>query len=163
MTVDDERDVSDKRPGRAALRRELRQLAREFADEIVRVLDSHGIWSEGARDASDDTRRIRRTMTDLETVMGQIVADLSTRSEPVAIGKIADMLSLSSRQVAHPMAMLVESGQVIRSGERRGARYQIAPRQRRKTKRSGNKPGSARKATTASTRAPASKRKRQGK
>ena len=52
-----------KRPTRAALRRELRHLARDFADELVNVLDRHGMWDDSGPEQptrDDAARRIRR-------------------------------------------------------------------------------------------------------
>jgi hypothetical protein len=119
-----------KRPTRAALRRELRHLARDFADELVNVLDRHGMWDDSSPEEptrDDAARRIRRSLGDLEKVMHRILADLKTRKEPVSIGKVAATLGLSSRQVAHPMGLLVDDGRVLRGGVRRGARYELAP------------------------------------
>lgn len=126
MSADDD-ELAGKRPTRAALRREIRLLARDFADQLVTVLDRHGMWDEAAvlDDSGDTSARIRRSTSDLEKVMARILDDLHTRKEPVSIGKVAATLGLSSRQVAHPMSLLVDEGKVLRSGERRGARYQV--------------------------------------
>jgi len=137
------------RSSRKAVRRELRQLAREFADQLVVMLERHGVWDDEGheRELGDDAaRRIRRSLADLEKVMNRILADLNTRKEPVAIGKVAATLGLTSRQAAHPMSLLVETGKVLRHGERRGARYELAPppeppaRKTRKKKRSRKAP-----------------------
>ncbi len=141
MTADD--DKRAKRPTRAALRRELRLLARDFADQLVTVLDRHGMWDEAAvMDEPGESSRIRRSTSELEKVMARILDDLHTRKEPVSIGKVAATLGLSSRQVAHPMSLLVDEGKVMRSGERRGARYQVVvhkPAPKRRAKKSPRK------------------------
>lgn len=127
----------DDKPTRAGLKRELRRLAREFADDVVMLLDRHGVWDEVKIERpalDDDAKRIRRSTDALEKVKARILTELGTRSEPVSIGSVAATLGVTSRQITHPMSLLVEEGDVLRTGVRRGARYELAPRRRKRTK-----------------------------
>ncbi len=136
------------KPTRAALRRELRRLARDFADDIVALLDRHGAWDEARAEepsSDDESKRVRRTSDALEKVKARIVAELGTRSEPVSIGSVAATLGLTSRQITHPMSLLVEEGAVVRDGVRRGARYALAPAARRRRGHNKRKKAAARR------------------
>lgn len=127
----------DDRPTRAALKRELRRLAREFADDVVVLLDQHRVWDDVKVERpplDDEAKRIRRSTDTLEKVKSRILTELGTRSEPVSIGSVAATLGLTSRQITHPMSLLVEEGDVLRTGVRRGARYELAPRRRKRSK-----------------------------
>jgi len=131
----DERAAAKRPPSRAAIRRELRRLTRELADTLVEMLDNSGVWSDARVERADGdagARRVRRTTEALDKVMARILADLRTRKEPVAIGTVAATLGVTSRQIAHPMSLLVTEGRVRRSGERRGARYRLAPPPKRR-------------------------------
>lgn len=148
----EERTAVKRPPSRAAIRRELRRLARELADTLVDMLDGSGVWSDGRVDhlnGDAGAKRVRRTAEALDKVMARIVADLRTRKEAVAIGTVAATLGMTSRQIAHPMSLLVDEGKVIRTGERRGARYRLAPPPKRR-----------RPAST--TRTPKKKKRRRG-
>lgn len=132
---DDRAHEEEGKPTRTALKRELRRLARDFADDIVALLDRHGVWDDvkqerPARRADD--KRVRRSAEALTKVKARILGELSTRSEPVSIGSVAATLGMTSRQITHPMSLLVEEGAVLRTGVRRGARYELAPKERRK-------------------------------
>ena len=123
------------RGSRTALRRQLRQMARSFAEQLLDLLDEHGYWDE--REEAEDTfrsKRVRRTDETLDRVERQILDVMANYSEPVAISVVAEALGLSARSISHPLARLVEENKVIRSGERRGARYLLA-RPKRPTKR----------------------------
>jgi predicted HTH transcriptional regulator len=126
--------LSADKPGKptpAALRRELRRLARDFADDVVAVLEEHGMWDEPELDEDElAARRVRRSPGDLQQVMTIIVAELKRCTEPVSIGYVAEVLGTTSRQITHPMSLLVDEGKVERSGARRGARYQVKKRKR---------------------------------
>ena len=125
------------RPTPAALRRELRKLARDFTDDVVALLEDHGMWDEPAPDSDAlGARRLRRSPDDLLEVMDAIVHDLATRLGPVSIGEVADALETTSRRITHPMSLLVEEGKVARTGERRGARYELKRSKARKAKKS---------------------------
>ena len=72
------------RPTPAALRRELRKLARDFADDVVALLEDHGMWDEPEPDSDAlGARRMRRSPDDLLQVMDAILDDLSSRAGPV--------------------------------------------------------------------------------
>ena len=116
------------RANKAALKRELRKLARDFAEDVIATLERHGVFDEDTTlRPRDEARRSRRSSSSLGKLMARIVADLETRSQPVAIGQVAGALGLTSRKIAYPMSMLVDAGQVVRHGTRRAARYQLAP------------------------------------
>lgn len=127
------------KPTPAALRRELRKLARDFADDVVALLEDHGMWDE-PEPQSDELggRRVRRSPDDLQEVMAAILTDLAERDRPVPIGDVATALETTSRRITHPMSLLVEEGKVKRTGERRGARYETV-RGRRASKPSKSK------------------------
>jgi hypothetical protein len=121
-----------RKPSRAALRQELRALVIGLADRIVEALDRHGVWETQTAPAETHApRRVRRSATALQELGGRIVAELRLRRTPVRIGAIARELGLRSRQLAHPLALLVEEGAVVRTGTRRGACYELASRARR--------------------------------
>jgi hypothetical protein len=120
------------RPGRAALRRELRVMARDFADQLVGLLERAGFWDERhGGEADDEPKRVRRSSDTLDDVKELIVAELKQLRGPVGIGAVAAALGMKSRQITHPMSLLVEEGKIVRHGVRRGARYEIAPRPKR--------------------------------
>jgi DNA-binding transcriptional ArsR family regulator len=131
--------MSAKKLTKAGLRRAVRAMALEIADAVVELVEEQGLWDESGPESEDDdlaAPRVRRSPVDLEQWMARILAELRRSDEPVAIGAIAARLGTSSRQLAHPMALLVDQGKVERSGERRGARYQLVRRQKRSPKRS---------------------------
>ena len=75
-----------RKPTRTTMRRELRNLARAFADGVVELLDRHGMWEEAAADEEDIAgKRVRRTMDTLRDVADRILGDLRSRKQPVAI------------------------------------------------------------------------------
>jgi hypothetical protein len=131
------------KPTRTALRRELRNLARAFADGVVDLLDRHGMWEETLVEESDLGKRTRRTMDALQSVAELVMGDLRGRKQPVAISVIAEALGMDTREVAHPIHLLVSEGKVVQSGSRRGARYQLARRARKPKK--GKKRGAKRR------------------
>jgi hypothetical protein len=130
-----------RKPSRGALRREIRDLARSFADDLVLLLERHGIWSELEAVEPDDAaaRRIRRSPDALRGLGDRILDDLRARKGPAAISAIAGAVGATAREIAHPIHLLVEQGLVQRSGERRGARYEIE-RSRRAAPRKGGRP-----------------------
>lgn len=134
-----ERPPSDEaRQARSHLKGELRQLTRAFAHDLIALLDRYGVFDEDKPlkpPPKMETKRVRRTQDALDVVQGRILDDLRTRTEAVSIGMVARSLGLTSRQVAHPMRLLVENGVVLRSGERRGARYQLNKRKAAAKKR----------------------------
>ncbi len=139
------------RPGRAALRREIRGLARDFADRIVELLDRHGLWEPSAAAVATAegasprrSKRQRRSADELSELGERIEAVLEQRRGPVAISVIAAALGAEPRDIAHPVALLVEQGRVEKSGERRGTRYRLAAR-RRASRRRRRKPPPSRK------------------
>ena len=141
------------RPTPAALRRELRKLARDFADDVVALLDDHGMWDEPEPDSDAlGARRMRRSPDDLLQVMDAILDDLSSRAGPVSIGEVADALETTSRRITHPMSMLVDEGKVARTGERRGARYELKRPKSRRPKKTKTKARAKRKTAPRSTK-----------
>lgn len=131
--------MSSKRLTKAGLRRAIRAMALEIADAVVDLVEQQGLWDEPAPRSEDEppARRVRRSPADLEVWMSRILGELRRADEPLAIGTIAERLGTSSRQIAHPMALLVDQGKVTRRGERRGARYHLPKKRptRRRTKR----------------------------
>lgn len=123
---------------KAALRRAIRAMALELADAVVDMVEAEGLWDEppAEEDAELAAPRVRRSPADLERCMDRIVAAVEEAAAPVAIGAIAERLGTSSRQIAHPMARLVEEGRVVRTGARRGARYEV-PRGKRRASPDG--------------------------
>lgn len=123
---------------RTALRRELRRLGRQFADEVFETLERHGVLDalaqrHGAQDASAGGTagaRVRRSDAALEQITKEIVRALRTSREPVAISTIAARMGSTPRHIAHPLALLVARGEVVKTGERRGTRYQLERRRR---------------------------------
>ncbi len=127
------------------MRTELRALSRRFADDLLATLDRYGIWDERGRwrvaGEPDDSaagaqqratrKRLRRTTTALDKVTDRILAVLQPLRQPVAISAIAAELDTSPRQIAHPIALLVEQGTVIKTGQRRGTRYRLAAGRKR--------------------------------
>jgi DNA-binding transcriptional ArsR family regulator len=126
-----------RRTGRGALRRDVRKLARAFAEQLLGLLERHGVWDEprAAPAIEPSQRRVRRSMDALGRVADRVLADLRARKEPVAISEIAAALGASARQLSHPLALLVAEGKVTLTGERRGARYQLAGRARGRRRR----------------------------
>jgi DNA-binding transcriptional ArsR family regulator len=145
--------------GRTALRRELRRLARALADQVVELLDTHGLWDEQTSDREQEplsARRIRRSADALADVGKRLLGELGRHAEPVAISTLAAALGVSTRAIAHPLTRLVEQGLVARTGERRGTRYQL-----RRIARGSVRPQSAAKRPAA--KRPAAKRTRTGR
>lgn len=123
-----------RKPSRSELRRQVRSLARRFADELVDLLDESGFWDEPEPMSEQDplNRRVRRSGAALEEVASRIEADLRARRQAVAISAIAEAMEMSARELTHPMNRLLEDGRIVRVGEKRGARYKIAPKRRTK-------------------------------
>lgn len=132
---------------RTALRRELRQLSRQFAEQLFETLERYGVWDDlarrqrprngqGARGQDPDAEpRVRRSEDALLRVCDEVVAALRGEQEPVAISTIARNMGVSTRRIAHPLALLVARGAVIKTGERRGARYALVPTPARRAKK----------------------------
>lgn len=114
------------------------------------LLDEHGFWDEPATTGDDDRapRRVRRSPDALALMCDRLVTELRKHKQPVAISVLADALGLTPRDIAHPLAMLVEQNKVSRSGTRRGARYMAAPTR----KRAQAKKTATRKTTTRTRR-----------
>jgi len=114
----------------------LRRLAREFADDLVELLEDHGMWDGSQDDVPNEfgAKRVRRTIAALERVAARILSDLRGRRRPVAISTVAKGLGMTPREIAHPMSLLVAEGKVARTGERRGTRYRLVAKVRAKRK-----------------------------
>lgn len=144
-----------RRPTRTTLKRELRRLAREFADDLVELLEHHGMWEAPRDDEPNDfaAKRVRRTPAALGRVADRILSDLRGRRRPVAISAVAKGLGMTPREIAHPMSQLVAEGKVARTGERRGARYRlVSKRAVKQGSKRGGAQGAAPTATRGSTR-----------
>ena len=113
---------------RAAVRRDLRQLVADFAEGLVALLDRRGLFDDHDEEALSE--RVRRSPDMLAEVCARVLASLRAHRQPVAISIIADDLASTPRQLAHPLALLVERGQVTRTGTRRGTRYALCNRRR---------------------------------
>ncbi|MBI4953006.1 MAG: hypothetical protein HY908_13310 [Myxococcales bacterium] len=109
---------------RATLRRELRRLTRDFADALLEVLERHGVFEEP--DEDEPALRVRRSQDALDDICERVLVELRGRRQPEPIGTIAHDLGTEPRYLAHPLALLVERGVVVRTGRRRGARYALA-------------------------------------
>jgi DNA-binding transcriptional ArsR family regulator len=122
--------ADERRLSRSALKRRVRRMARDIADGIVALLDQHGMWDEPVRQRAPRSgqARVRRSVAALEEVCARVFGIVRRAREPVAISAIAGALRMKPREVAHPLALLVDEGKVVRSGERRGARYALAVR-----------------------------------
>ena len=91
------------------------------------------MWDEPEELERDlGSKRVRRSLDTLHEMGERILASLGAHGESVAISDIAVELGLTPRDIAHPIALLVSEGKVVKSGTRRGTRYQIA---KRRTKR----------------------------
>jgi hypothetical protein len=135
-------------PSRSDLRRELRRLARQFADDLIDTLDRYGVWEEPKLDAEAAelaSKRVRRTRDTLQTLGDDVLAVLLAHDEPIAISVLAEVLDLGTRTIAHPLAMLVSEGRVVQHGTRRGARYE--PTRRPKATKKAKAKGTAKRAT----------------
>jgi len=115
------------KPNRTVLKRELRLLAREFADNVVKLLDEHGLFDEIPAVADETAARVRRSPDALAALCDRLLEVVRSCEEPAAISTLATRLGLSPREVAHPLTLLTERGDIIRTGRRRGARYGLAP------------------------------------
>ena len=160
-----ERDASElpQRSTRTELKRELKQLARQFADQLVDLLDAYGVWDEPDEVAGPEqglrSRRVRRGVDELERMGERVVAALRKLVKPAAISELAEVMRLDARNIAHPLARLVEGGTIVRTGERRGTRYHLPrptkksptkrPRKKRATKQGSAKSGAKKKRPTA--------------
>lgn len=129
---------------RTALRRELRRLSREFADELCEMLERYGVFEALAQQARPGTAhraadegarvRIRRSDDALEAICGEVLEALRVERAPAAISTIAARMGTTPREIAHPLALLVARGDVTKRGERRGTRYSVRVRRSRRTK-----------------------------
>ena len=135
--------MKGRRLTRTALRRELRQLSRQFAEQLFETLERYGVWEDLARreratsrtKAGGDQPRARRSEAALLAAQDEVLGVLRTATEPLAISAIARRLGVTTGQIAHPIAMLVARGTLIKTGERRGARYAVAPTLARRAKK----------------------------
>lgn len=118
-------------PNKAQLRRELRSLAKEFADRVFVLLEEHGIFDERSSDWSVQAPRVRRSPDALSALSERLLVALEEADEAVAISRLAQAVALSTREIAHPLSLLIEQGKVVRSGQRRGARYRLVPKKGR--------------------------------
>ncbi|MBW2522534.1 MAG: hypothetical protein JRI23_00085 [Deltaproteobacteria bacterium] len=129
---------------RTALRRELRRLSREFADQLYETLEEHGVFEALAQQGKPTVPtdgasagphvRIRRSDEDLEAICRQVLRILRAVRAPVAISTIAAQLGTRPRDIAHPIALLVARGEITKTGERRGTRYAVRRRRAKRTK-----------------------------
>jgi predicted Rossmann fold nucleotide-binding protein DprA/Smf involved in DNA uptake len=131
-----------RKPTRTDVKRELRRITRDFADTLIETLDRLGVWNDNGRDEEDDdlaATRVRRTAPALGKLRELISDDLRARRRPVAISTIARSLGLTTREISHPLALLVQEGKVRKTGERRGTCYRLA-RPRRSKRRPPDPP-----------------------
>ncbi|MFP6684758.1 MAG: hypothetical protein VB934_08600 [Polyangiaceae bacterium] len=119
------------RPGRTVVRRELRRVARAFADELLSTLDDLGVFDPEARTPAR-AKRVRRSDHNLDELSVRIIALMNHYGEALAISDIAAGLELSKRDIAHPMAQLVAAEKLVQIGERRGVRYVVPTKSPRK-------------------------------
>ncbi|MBI4703508.1 MAG: hypothetical protein HY744_20550 [Deltaproteobacteria bacterium] len=114
----------------AALRNELRRLGRAFADQIFGLVERQGLPGKRLQPARGEPApgRVRRSAAELRELGERIVVVLRARREPMSIGAIAAELGATAREIAHPALLLVRRGVLARTGERRGARYELVPR-----------------------------------
>ncbi|MBM4377428.1 MAG: hypothetical protein FJ095_20300 [Deltaproteobacteria bacterium] len=124
------RSKSPRRPTRATVDRALKRLALEFAARVVEELAALGLFEsdDAATLAAEPSPRRRRTVLALEEVSAKIVELVASRGGPLAIGTMATALGIDRRELAHPLALLVTQGKLVRTGARRGARYAEAKR-----------------------------------
>lgn len=120
------------RPGRTVVRRELRRIARAFADELLSTLDELGVFDPEAKTPAR-TKRVRRSDHNLDELSVRILALMSHYGEALAISDIAAGLELSKRDIAHPVAQLVAADKLVQLGERRGVRYVVPTKAPRKS------------------------------
>jgi len=119
------------RPGRTVVRRELRRVARAFADELLSTLDELGVFDPEARTPAR-AKRVRRSDHKLDELSVRIIALMNHYGEALAISDIAAGLELSKRDIAHPIAQLVAAEKLVQIGERRGVRYVVPTKGPRK-------------------------------
>jgi len=114
------------------------------------------MWELPQDDEPNDfgAKRVRRTTAALERVADRIVEDLQGRRRAVAISTVAKGLGMTPREIAHPMSLLITRGKVVRTGERRGARYRLATKRaaKRAAKRSAGAGQPPPKKSTATSR-----------
>ncbi len=120
------------KPSRSELRRKVRSLARQFADDLIGLLDDGGFWEEPEPQSDDDplSRRVRRSDAALEVLADRIEQALRDNPKAVAISAIAEALQVSARELTHPMNRLLSDGRILRVGEKRGARYTVAAKKK---------------------------------
>ena len=134
--------MSTAKATRTALRRELRRLTREFADQLCETLEEHGVFEALAQRrqpeppaGSEATEpRVRRSDEDLEAVCRRVLKTLRAERASMAISAIAAQLGTTPREISHPLALLVAQGKITKTGERRGTRYAIRRRRTKRTK-----------------------------
>ncbi len=119
------------RPGRTVVRRELRRVARAFADELLSTLDDLGVFDPEAKIPAR-AKRVRRSDHNLDELSVRIIALMNHYGEALAISDIAAGLELSKRDIAHPIAQLVAAEKLVQIGERRGVRYVLPTKGPRK-------------------------------
>ena len=147
------------RPSRAELKRELRRLSREFADQVLDTLERHGVFDEPTSVADDPKpKRVRRTGVALLRVSGRVLEVLETERRPMSISEVAKAVRMTTRAVAHPLSMLVAEGRITCKGERRGARYQAVRKAKPSPAKTKKKAKKAKKKKRASGKKRASKK-----
>jgi hypothetical protein len=126
-----------RRPTRASVERALKKLAVEFAARVVDELDALGLFEgdDAARPMSERSPRRRRSVLALEEVSAKVLDVVAARGGSLAIGDLARALDLDRRELAHPLALLVTQGKLVRTGTRRGARYAAVEAARPTTRR----------------------------
>lgn len=126
--------IRDARPKRADLHRELRRLGREFTERLIAALDAHLDAREGGDSPSNDSRsrRKRRGHEVLGAVGVRVLELLEREGRPLSIGDMARMLDVDRSDLTHPLKRLVDEGRLAPVGERRGVKYTISRRGKRR-------------------------------
>jgi hypothetical protein len=127
-------------PTRADLERLVRRVVREvtksLTERLLEALERHmETPSAPTRDAANSGRpRRRRDPEALSALEGQALELLDREGGTLAIGDMARALGVPRHELVHPLKRLVAEGLLVRSGARRGVKYQSVPRSSRRRK-----------------------------
>jgi len=111
-----------------ALREQRESLRREYADALRQELASVG-GADGAGRATGSQQRASRGSAP-KPDPAAILAAIEKAQTPISVERIRELAGVpkgvSSNSMSTALKALVDGGQVVREGQRRGTRYRIA-------------------------------------
>lgn len=119
------------RLGLRSLEKALPMALEESDAELARVLEKATNALSTCLTGSSGENRVRRTAEDIEALAGQILGFLVDHPK-ASVSEIGAALEVSTKELRGVLLSLLEDGSMKKEGERRGTRYSVTAKGRKK-------------------------------